>query len=396
VEVDQTPMSVNAGDVILVCSDGLTRMVPDRRIGEIIREGGDDVQATAGRLVAAANEAGGIDNITVALVRVGTLPPPMPTASSVRSDESSVSSSTVQTLEREYGVVRRGIPRRALVVAAAVCAVVAFGWAVSRSFTHGKPRSASAPTIEAMPTGTPAAVETNVIEREPEDSAPAVVGTDDGVETNASVGADSPKEVVVASNEVAAASNEVVVASNDVAVASNDVAVASNETSVADGDSNEDRERDAVEEELRAERERRKRADDAAAGRERERRQVAQELAQTYDRSFVEFARFVNVVFGKGASDQAQSLCRQLEARRGDADVSMYATDFVAEIADIAARLVVKCSRKSIRKDNAVSALATRCRTVAGKDPSLPETQRRCLELIEFVAEQRMQNNGRK
>ncbi|HEX4363120.1 MAG TPA: Stp1/IreP family PP2C-type Ser/Thr phosphatase [Solirubrobacteraceae bacterium] len=55
-----------AGDVFLLCSDGLTSMVPELQIGEILR--GAESLRTAGReLIDAANEAGGRDNITVVL-----------------------------------------------------------------------------------------------------------------------------------------------------------------------------------------------------------------------------------------------------------------------------------------------------------------------------------------
>lgn len=56
------------GDVIVICCDGLTGMVSDERIARIVRSTPvlDDACRT---LVQAANDAGGIDNITVVLVR---------------------------------------------------------------------------------------------------------------------------------------------------------------------------------------------------------------------------------------------------------------------------------------------------------------------------------------
>jgi len=357
VEVDQTPMSVAEGDVVLVCSDGLSRMVPDKRIGEIIREGGDDVEATARRLVDAANEAGGIDNITVALVKIGPLPQPLPVVSFAQGDDSSAASSTRQTLDREYGSSGRRVPRRVMLVIAIVGAVAAFVWAVAQSVLREKPRVLSAPVVEAMPTGDAAAVAPKAVELPvPAPAEPETVDL-------------SPVAVTDAVAEKAVSPSVT---------------------------SREDSERDAVADELRAERERRKRADDAVAGLERKRREVALALADTYDRSFGEFAAFVSVVFGKGASDRAQSLCRQLNARKEDANVSMFAADFTGEVAELARKLVVKCSRKAIQQDSAVIALVTRCQPVVDGDPTTPETQQKCLELIEFVAEQRVQVNGRK
>jgi PPM family protein phosphatase len=74
VVVDHFSWPVRDGDVFLLCSDGLTGMVPDAKVAEII--GGADTLATAAqRLVAAANEAGGRDNITVILFRVEEVTP---------------------------------------------------------------------------------------------------------------------------------------------------------------------------------------------------------------------------------------------------------------------------------------------------------------------------------
>ncbi len=70
VEVDVREFRLERGDVVLLCSDGLTSMIPEERVGEIIR--GNQRLDTAGRaLIAAANAAGGRDNITVVLFRVG-------------------------------------------------------------------------------------------------------------------------------------------------------------------------------------------------------------------------------------------------------------------------------------------------------------------------------------
>lgn len=70
VEVDTSSYRGRAGDVYLLCSDGLTTMVPEARLKEVLlahrtlREAGE-------ALIAVANEAGGRDNITVVLLRLG-------------------------------------------------------------------------------------------------------------------------------------------------------------------------------------------------------------------------------------------------------------------------------------------------------------------------------------
>jgi PPM family protein phosphatase len=69
VNVDMLTIDGVDGDIYLLCSDGLTSMVPEAKVEEIIRSKG--TLATAGRaLIAAANAAGGRDNITVILFRL--------------------------------------------------------------------------------------------------------------------------------------------------------------------------------------------------------------------------------------------------------------------------------------------------------------------------------------
>jgi serine/threonine protein phosphatase PrpC len=58
------------GDLYLVCSDGLWGSVTDEAIGRILRAT-PDIEAACQLLIDAANEAGGPDNITCVLVRVG-------------------------------------------------------------------------------------------------------------------------------------------------------------------------------------------------------------------------------------------------------------------------------------------------------------------------------------
>ncbi len=69
VEVDTWSYPVRAGDVLLLCSDGLTSMVGEERIAELLGSSGSLGEA-AQALIDAANAAGGRDNITVVLFRV--------------------------------------------------------------------------------------------------------------------------------------------------------------------------------------------------------------------------------------------------------------------------------------------------------------------------------------
>jgi PPM family protein phosphatase len=66
-EVQDLP--AEPGDIFLLCTDGLTREVTEDRMTTILTTG-PTLQAAAHRLVAAANEAGGHDNITCLLVQV--------------------------------------------------------------------------------------------------------------------------------------------------------------------------------------------------------------------------------------------------------------------------------------------------------------------------------------
>jgi protein phosphatase len=69
VDVDTRTHRARPGDVLLLCSDGLTSMVPEARIAEIL--GGQSSLEAAGRaLIDEANERGGRDNITVVLLRL--------------------------------------------------------------------------------------------------------------------------------------------------------------------------------------------------------------------------------------------------------------------------------------------------------------------------------------
>ena len=68
VEVDVDEVGVYSGDVLLLCSDGLTRMVTEPEIAGTLQA--ETRPATAAqKLVDLANERGGLDNITVVVVR---------------------------------------------------------------------------------------------------------------------------------------------------------------------------------------------------------------------------------------------------------------------------------------------------------------------------------------
>jgi PPM family protein phosphatase len=69
VEVDVNEVPVQVGDYVLLCSDGLTRMVPEGVLATAIAEYREP-QRICDYLIAAANGNGGADNITVVVVEV--------------------------------------------------------------------------------------------------------------------------------------------------------------------------------------------------------------------------------------------------------------------------------------------------------------------------------------
>ncbi len=69
VEVDTWTYPVQAGDIVLLCSDGLTSMLSEDQITLALAETGS-LGASADRLISEANDAGGRDNITVVLSRL--------------------------------------------------------------------------------------------------------------------------------------------------------------------------------------------------------------------------------------------------------------------------------------------------------------------------------------
>jgi serine/threonine protein phosphatase PrpC len=70
VEVEVDEEVALDGDIYLLCSDGLTRELSDAQIGAVLGEAHDS-QTAANRLIDLANQAGGGDNITAVVVRVG-------------------------------------------------------------------------------------------------------------------------------------------------------------------------------------------------------------------------------------------------------------------------------------------------------------------------------------
>lgn len=141
VEVDVVRLVPQAGDVLLLCSDGLTGMVGDGEIGRIVG-GPGTLPERARELVRAANGAGGEDNVTVVLVRVGErgeedTEPERSTPTIIPASAASLAGAEAAPARSAPGPAARRRGRGALVAAAlaalgiAVAVVVAVGlqWA---------------------------------------------------------------------------------------------------------------------------------------------------------------------------------------------------------------------------------------------------------------------------
>jgi protein phosphatase len=69
IEPEQKRLELRPGDLILLCSDGLSDMLTDDELEAIIRKHRDDMAGAADALITAANDNGGWDNISVVLVK---------------------------------------------------------------------------------------------------------------------------------------------------------------------------------------------------------------------------------------------------------------------------------------------------------------------------------------
>lgn len=137
VQIDLTPFTVTSGDYVLVCSDGLSKMVPDANIASIFTATADPNSA-ARALVDAALLAGGKDNVTVIVIGVGSLPVSLPVEElnqtlppgvddfAIDSIPTSDTANTQDTLPIDVTIVTPA-PNYLLWVLAAVAVVVLLG-----------------------------------------------------------------------------------------------------------------------------------------------------------------------------------------------------------------------------------------------------------------------------
>jgi protein phosphatase len=65
---DASEIETKPGDLFLLCSDGLTGMVPEEEILRLVTASNGDLEKACQELIQAANERGGLDNVTAILV----------------------------------------------------------------------------------------------------------------------------------------------------------------------------------------------------------------------------------------------------------------------------------------------------------------------------------------
>jgi serine/threonine protein phosphatase PrpC len=131
VEVDTLTFSARPDDVFLICSDGLTTMIKDERIAELL-ETAPNLDRAVDQMVSEANEAGGRDNITVVAFRLEQAEEAQAiedaTLIGPSAEEAGLSGERVRAAaaERALSAERRAPPRRRrLKTAAKVLAVLA-------------------------------------------------------------------------------------------------------------------------------------------------------------------------------------------------------------------------------------------------------------------------------
>jgi serine/threonine protein phosphatase PrpC len=136
IEVDVFSVPAEVGDLVLLCSDGLTDMLSEDEIAAALVEAERDPDAAARTLVGAANARGGEDNITVVLFElVEGEPDPEPEP----IEEPSADDATETTLaDEDDGVSRHGagsggrLAALALIAAALGVGLLALYWGIGR------------------------------------------------------------------------------------------------------------------------------------------------------------------------------------------------------------------------------------------------------------------------
>ncbi len=149
VDVDTYEVTVDLGDRVLLCSDGLTDMLRERDIERIVRDERDP-QRAAERLVDAANDAGGEDNITVVVIDVVELDAADSATERASDPATAITPAVAAELPGTARASRRRSPLRAtarlVLILLPVLVIVggatgAIGWYARRSYYVGVSRN---------------------------------------------------------------------------------------------------------------------------------------------------------------------------------------------------------------------------------------------------------------
>jgi protein phosphatase len=139
VDVDTFSVETKAGDLFLLCSDGLTSMVDDETILREVERNRDDLTKAAKALVRAANKGGGEDNITVVFFEIAgdgandvertvTLPPVEDDDETTLDEHDGVPPVAVKRRDEDGHAGRRALfALLALVVVVALCGFAVWG-----------------------------------------------------------------------------------------------------------------------------------------------------------------------------------------------------------------------------------------------------------------------------
>jgi serine/threonine protein phosphatase PrpC len=149
VDVDVYPVELAPGDLVVLCSDGLTDMVHEDAIAAELRRESDATRA-ATRLVDTANRAGGVDNITVVVIAVtdeeparDDAPPPVLVAvaaeAALPEPETAPKQAGKERHHRKWGRIALWVIPIVIVLGIAVAAV---GWYARKDYfvalDHGR------------------------------------------------------------------------------------------------------------------------------------------------------------------------------------------------------------------------------------------------------------------
>ena len=164
VDVDVFSVQPQRGDLFMLCSDGLTSMLSDEAILDILERERDDVQRAAKKLVDAANDEGGEDNITVVLFEIVEQAQSEEVGASGDDETTLTELDAVPTLEHVEAPAHDGRPSpparkrrsRRVGVAVAVLVLIAAAagfavWGFSRSYFVGADNDGHVAVYQGVP-----------------------------------------------------------------------------------------------------------------------------------------------------------------------------------------------------------------------------------------------------